>query len=108
MATSTTMKRGDLEPPLTITCTDNGSPLNLSGASSVRVLISRNGTIVVNDTAPDLTGAASGVVVHEWVAGETATAGVLSVEVEVTWPTARPQTFPPDGSLHVVISADLG
>lgn len=106
--TTMTIKRGDLEPPLRITCYDGAVVKSLEGAESVRILLRGNDDFLVDDISPDLSDAADGVAVHQWVAGETDTAQTLRVECEVTWPTARPQTYPPSGYLTVNVVADLG
>lgn len=96
------MYRGDLKPDLTITCSDDGQPVDLTTAVGVRVIGVR-GSIVAFDRT--VTGGADGVVTMEWQAEDTATPGRLLVEVEVMWPGSKPQTFRP-ASNAVDIVAD--
>lgn len=106
-----TWRRGDLEPPLRIELTDTGNPdLDLTTATSVRVLIARAGTIVVDDTTPDVAPAPSPgtwIITHHWQPGQTDTPGIHLTEVEVVWPGVRPQTFPPDRPLTLTITDDI-
>lgn len=102
------IKQHDLEPPLVIDV--SGSSGNLNGVVSWKVIGKRGSTIVFTDTAPTIviSTPTAAVVTHRWVAGETDVIGVLNIEVEATWPTGRPQTFPPDGYSTVRIEPDLG
>ena len=97
------MYRGDLKPDLTITCTDDEAPVNLTTATAIRVIGVRNGTVVFDRAG---TGTAEGVVTMAWQAEDTATAGHIQVEAEVMWPGNKPQTFRPAGVVEIV--PDLG
>lgn len=95
--------RGDLMPSLVITCLDGDDPVDLTIATSVFVIGVRDGVVLFNRAATSAT--ALGVVTMDWVANDTAVTGVIEVEVEVTWPGARAQTFrPPE---MVTIAPDL-
>ena len=104
MATSTTMKRGDTRPALTITCLDGTSPVDLTNAIQVRVIGSRRGTQIFDTTT---TGTAEGVVVRAWEPEDTDETGVINVEVEVTWADTTVQTFPAERYLTVEVKPDL-
>lgn len=97
------MYRGDLKPDLVISCTDDGEPVDLTTAVTVRVIGVRNG-VTVFDRA--VTGTADGKVTMEWQAADTAETGRILVEAEVTWPGDKPQTFRPGEAVDVV--ADYG
>jgi hypothetical protein len=102
------IKQGDLEPPLDLQV--SGSSGDLSGVSSWTVTGSRNGDLVFEDTAANFTpgaNATSGVVTHDWVAGETDILGSMDVEATAIWPGDRPQTFPPRKYCRVVVSKKL-
>jgi hypothetical protein len=102
------MKRGDLEPPLVIDI--SGSAGDLSTVASWKVIGKRGDTIVFTDTSPGVVEgepATSAAITHTWVAGETDTVGVLRIEVEATWPSGRPQTFPPGRYETVRVIQDL-
>lgn len=109
-----TIKRGDLEPPLVLTVSDASGAADLRDVASWRVIGSLNGVVVVDsvltpgDVAIDAGTPATAVLTRAWVAGDTATAGELKVEVEASWPVGRPQTFPAVGTEVVTIVPDLG
>lgn len=101
------IKRGDTKPDLVIDLTDNGLPLSLATAGSIRVIGRLNETTLFNDTAPTV-NALNGVVTHRWLPAQTANTGRVLVEVEVTWGDLSVQTFPEVGYLLVQIDPDLG
>ena len=102
------LKQHDLEPPLVIDV--GGSSGDLNGVESWKVIGKRGSTVVFTDTSPDVdvSTPTAAVITHAWVDGETDTVGVISIEVEATWPGDRPQTFPPAGYGVVRIEPDLG
>lgn len=100
-----TVKRGDTAPPLTLTLTDDGAPVDLSTATRIRVIGVAGGTAVIDD--PGLTGSDVGVVVRPWLPAETATVREYQFEVEVTWSDTTIRTFPADGALTVRVVPDL-
>lgn len=105
------LKVGDLAPKLQLTLTDDttGQPVDLTAADTVTLVMSdREGTLVIDHRAMDVTDAAAGEVEADWQAGDTAEAGIYRAEVVVTWPGPRPQTFPSKGHLTVSVAGDLG
>ncbi len=106
------IKRGDLLPALTATLTDTPAggvtaPVNLTTATGIRVIGRRAGaTVNLFDRAA--TGSAAGVVTMPWQAADTAIVGRIWVEYEVTWPGAKPQSFPARGQLAVDVYDDFG
>ncbi len=106
------IKRGDLLPVLTATLTDTpaggvAAPINLTTATGIRV-IGRRAGVATNLFDRTVTGTAAGVVTMPWQAADTAIAGRLWVEIEVTWPGSKPQTFPARGQLAVDVYDDFG
>ena len=99
------MKRGDLMPPLRGTCLDGTDPVDLSTASAINVVAYTDGATLFKRL---VTGGSDGRWQMLWVAGDTDHAGDLLLEVEVTWPGNRPQTFPADGYETVRVEMDLG
>ena len=101
-------KQGDLEPSLIIDLW--GEDANLNNVVSWRVLGRLRGSsaLLFNDTAPNVvvnpTDAERAVVTHTWTTPQTATLGLLLIEVEAMWPGNRPQTFPRE---QVRIAEDL-
>lgn len=93
------MYRGDLKPDLQVNCTDDGVPVDLTTANSIRIIGMRGGTELFDRT---VTGTSGGVVTMEWEAADTSETGRISVEVEVTWPGSKPQTFRPASVVEVV------
>lgn len=105
------IKRGDLLPALTATLTDTiagvVTPVNLTTATSIRV-IGRRESATVNLFDRAVTGGADGKVTMAWQAGDTSVSGRIYIEVEVMWPGSKPQTFPPSSQLVVRVEDDLG
>ena len=98
------IKKGDLEPPITATLKDAaGAVVDLTGATAVTLVLA--GGTRLSSTILD---AVNGRVRHTWSGAETAVAAVKAAEWEVTWPSARPQTFPTTGTFTVTIEADQG
>lgn len=88
------MYTGDLEPDLEVELSSPDDDVDVSTADSVRILGKRRGEVIF-DRAPsdtDIVGGKS-VVTMEWQPGDTDEVGSIQIEVEVTWPGTRPQTF---------------
>jgi hypothetical protein len=104
------VKTGDLEPPWTVDLSDSGAQANLSGVVSWQFLGYRDDVLVFTDSAPTVTVGTptyEAVVEHDWVAGQTDTAGTLRGVVIATWPSGRPQTFPGTSSFRIEIEEDV-
>lgn len=96
------MFTGDLKPDLMVTLSNPDAVVDISTASSVRI-IGRRGDHVVFDRPPDdsdITDDTS-VVTMYWVDGDTDQIGRIQIEVEVTWPGLKPQTFRADGGVDI-------
>lgn len=100
------LKAGDLTPNLTITCTSDGSAVDLTAATTVQVVCRADGASTVLWTR-SATGDASGVVTYTWQAGDTDTVGRYLFEVLVTWPGSKPQRFPAISYLAVDVVENL-
>lgn len=100
-----TIKRGDTYPDLSVTCTDNGAVVDLTPATGVKVIGSRDGVVLFSRAT---TGSAIGVVTMPWTAPDTANPGMITVEIETTWPGGKVQTFPADSVLYINVAPDLG
>ena len=104
-------KQNDLEPPAQAPLLNaDGSPIDLTTATSVKFLMRPTGTSGSPKVthAVTITDAANGIVKYAWVSGDTDTVGTFDQEWEITWPTSRPQTVPNHGYNTVVIEDDLG
>lgn len=99
------MYRGDLKPDLSITLTDAGLPQPLTDALSAKVTAVQGGSTLFSRPAT-ISDTDMGLVVMEWLPGDTDQVGVVKVEVEVMWPGNKPQTFRPDDVVTIV--ADYG
>lgn len=104
------VKRGDLEPSVSAVLDDAGTLVDLTAATSVRfVMTSSTGVVKVNRAMTKGNQTTDpGLVTMAWQTADTDTAGTYRGEVEVTWPGSRPQTFPGDGYLNILILPDLG
>lgn len=103
--------RGDLEPPLVADLYDEDpdtgtrTPLDVTGAASIRILGQVDGEEELRfDRAPTTVDGAT--VTLEWEDGDTDQVGEVTVEIEVTWPGGRPQTFRVADPVWIL--ADLG
>lgn len=95
------MFTGDLEPDLQIILSAR-TPVDATTATSVKIVGRRDGTIIFDRAATSVTAVGdTSVVTMAWVAGDTDTPGRITIEVEVVWPGARPQTFQPQGGVQV-------
>lgn len=100
-------KQGNTGKALIIPLTDDGQPLNLGEAVSVRVIgVNMAGDVVFDDQSPTLDRPA-GIVTHEWAPEEVEEPRRIYVEVIVTWPTFGPITHPEVGLLVVDIGDGL-
>lgn len=92
------MKQGDLKPDLVVNLTDDGHPIDLTGARSVTVVGSRDGSVIFSRPATLVDEL--GEVQMSWEAGDTDGLGYIDIEVEVEW-TDGLQTFEPSGRIVV-------
>lgn len=99
------VKQHDLLPALVADLAGDTGPVDLTAATSIKVIGTQRGVALFSRTA---TGTSGGVVTMQWQTGDTANIGPINVEVEVTWPGSKPQSFPASGYMTVVVEADLG
>lgn len=98
------MFTGDLKPDLDVTLSGD-SAVDATVAEGIKVIGRRNGEeIFSRDIDPgDVTvDGSSSVVTMQWEDGDTDDAGYIEIEVEVTWPGSRKQTFRSDNKVSVV------
>lgn len=101
------MKKGDLKPDLSITCTSNNVGVDLTTATSVQIVCRREGAASALFTRTATTANASGVATMLWQAGDTDTPGRLLFEVLATFSGSKPERYPPVSYLPVDIVANL-
>jgi hypothetical protein len=96
------MYTGDLKPDLDVVLSNPDSPVDVSSASNIRIM-GRRGDTLLFDRSPDETDTTgdTSVVTMYWVDGDTDTIGRIQIEVEVTWPGLKPQTFRADGGVDI-------
>lgn len=98
------IKRGDTLPAVSVACLIDGAPVDLSAATAVKIVGRLDDELVIERVVP---GPSDGVVVINWLESETAQIGRLRIEIEVTWPDAKIQTWPGSGAVNVRIRPDL-
>lgn len=87
------MFTGDLKPDLVAEISDTQTAVDLTTATSVRI-IGKRGTDKVIDRAPTVTlDGDTSLVTMQWQSGDTTAAGRIDFEVEATWPVGKPQTY---------------
>jgi hypothetical protein len=102
------LKQHDLLPALRVRLLDETTPVDLTNATSVKMLMkSRRSGLKVNAPMTIDANRTLGVVSYAWQIGDTDTAGDYNAEFQVTWPTGKPQTFPARGHVIITIEKDL-
>jgi hypothetical protein len=104
------MKQGDLRPnlPFQLFQADGVTPLDVSTATSVSIVVRAKGGALKFKAECDLTDAAEGEGIYDWVEGDTDTAGAFEYEFEILWNDGSPQTVPVDKYLDLTIVDDIG
>lgn len=106
MASIYTIKQHDNYPPLVLTLTDQNGPINLSTATTVKLILKSGTTTITGNTV--ITTPTSGVVTYNWAAGNTDVVGQYDGEVEITWNTGKVETVPNDSYFSITVMPDLG
>lgn len=113
------MKQHDTAPPIVQTLTEPGRTraLDLTNAVTVRFVMRLPGSprakvdddaTVLQATDPDSGLIANrGRVMFPWIPEDTDETGVFNAEFEITWRDGTRQTWPGDGYLQVIVTADL-
>jgi len=116
-----TLKKGDTYPPLIRALEDEGGPLNLSTATSVRFLARKDNTLIVATCTVTTIAAAkaTGFLIGTWadesitaavtwtiVTGDTSIAGTYKFEYEITWPNGKIETVPNAAAANPVLQID--
>lgn len=76
------IKAGSLQPPMSIQLLSDGTPIDITPYAPTMVAV-QGAVEVIRDTSPAIADPTTGVVSHEWVGTETATAGRMFWTVEV-------------------------
>ena len=103
------IKQNDTRPILELHLTLNGSPLDLTGAASVKLLMASTPGGATTVTRPGtITTPASGITQFTFQAADTATVGMYNAEVEITWSAGAIETVPNADYISIEIVDDLG
>jgi hypothetical protein len=104
------IKQYDLLPDLVLTVADDGTPVDLSAASSAKLIVSNRSGILI-ESAVSIEDQEEednlGKVRYVWQSGDTDTIGTYNMEVEIMWAGQRPETFPAKGYKKLSINRDL-
>jgi hypothetical protein len=94
-----TIFAGDLYPNVRGQASDSTGVLDLTTATSLNFRMKSGATLVQGAAVADTPPITDADGVHHWnwhyvlVSGDTTTVGTYAVELLVTWPSAKPQTF---------------
>lgn len=103
-----TLKQHDTWPPIQATLRDAAGPINLTTATTVKLLLKTiTGSVSVVGTCT-VVNASGGVVSYSWIPADTATANSYNGEFEITWSDGKLTTVPNDSYFTVEVKADLG
>lgn len=107
------IKRNDTSPSLEVQLLDaDKNPVNLTNATAVFNMGTRDGETLVDGEDVTIVTAASGIVRYDWQEGDTSQAGTHNGEVEVTFFGGKVETFPKSKSpnrnfIQVIIPEDI-
>lgn len=102
------VKCHDLLPAFRVPILADGAALDLTLAVSADFIMkSATGTVTVNKPAVIEVPKTSGIVRYDWATPDTDTAGTYTAEVEIHWPSSKPQTAPTDSYWTIEIPSDL-
>lgn len=107
--TLTRIKRGDTSPAFRATLRDaEGDPIDLTGATARFLMRDKLSRVVKVNAAADIESPETGgVVVYEWSAADTDTAGAFECEIEITFADATKRTAPSDGFHRLDVLEDI-
>ncbi len=105
--------RGDLKPDIVMTISDarQDADFSILTASDVRIVGEMEDAVIFDSTVDSITPAQdnkSAILRRAWATGDTDEAGVLWVRAIVSWPGAKPQSFPRTGPLRIDIGRSAG
>lgn len=112
-----TIKRGDTRPAIEITLKRGANPVGLASTAATPFTASLVKLIAKIDAPGPSAGfsgtmsqasAAGGVCRYTLLSGDSATAGMMNGEAQVTWSDGGIETFPEEGYFTINITQDLG
>lgn len=107
------IKRGDTWPPVDAVLSDQDGPINLTTATSVKLLFKTTTGSTTYSRVCTITDAAAGKVRYAWTnldasTGPTSAVNSFNIEWEITWSDGGVTTVPNVGYKTLSIVADLG
>lgn len=104
-----TIKQHDTWPPLEATLSDADGPINLTTATTIRLIIKASAGITPYLVKTcTIVNAITGKVKATWATGNLDTAGTYQGEFEITWSDSSIETVPNAGYFSFEIQPDLG
>ena len=100
------LKQDDTVPALQVTLADSNGPINLTNATSVKVVMKGNNTGTVVVGVCTVTNAIAGQVSYTFTAANTATPDVYQVEFEIVWAGGGEQTVPNAAASNPTVEID--
>ena len=115
MASTFTIKDGDLAPPLQVTLTDSaGVKIDLTGNLGIQFQMklrqhaASEAVPLKVDAAGTVVGAPTdGVVKYDWISGDTDAVGDYIAEFRITQSDGKPRTVPNPTFITVRVVADI-
>lgn len=105
-------KTGDNYPSIAGTVADANGPVNISTAVSLKFVAKSGATTITGVAVKDDVGdvPTRGTWHYVWITTDLAVAGTYQVEIEVTWPSSKVETFPSLGTANptFIVSQDMG
>jgi hypothetical protein len=102
------IKEGDFLPVLQRTLYDeNDAAVDLTNATSVKFTMKRGATTKISKVGCAIIDTLNGIVQYAWTGTDTDTPGVYDAEFQVTYVSAKIETFPNDGYIKITITPEL-
>ena len=107
------IKRGDTWPPVDAVLSDQDGPIDLTTATSVKLLFKTTTGSTTYSRVCTITNAVAGAVRYSWTSADAATGPTsavnsFNIEWEITWSDGGITTVPNVGYKSLAIVADLG
>jgi hypothetical protein len=102
------IKKGDIGTPLNVVLQGRNGPIDLSTASMAKLFMrSRSGINKINGEPMTFVNRTEGHLRYDFKSVDVDTSGPFLIEIRVTWPGGRFETFPNDGQNTLLISENL-
>lgn len=101
-----TVKQYDTTPPVQATLSDTNGPINLTTASSVKIVMKGQVSATVINQSCTITDAANGDVEYVWQTGDTDIADTYVGEFAIHWSDSTVQKVPNTQAANFTIAVD--